>query len=831
MSTVSSRPEAALPGTLGLFPAAALVFALALGLPVQAAAQVSGEPTGAPALAPDSTLGEVTGVVRDATSGAAVTGASVSLHPVGDATRVRNGVTNAAGRVLFVGLAPGTYRIRVESLAYGAHEADGLVVEPGQRIDLGVIGLTVAALELEALSVTAERPMVVFEADRTTYDVGAMPNAQGAATSDLLRGMPELEVDLDGQVSMRGARTEIYIDGRPAPMDGASLAAFLDQFPADLIEAVEIIDNPSARYSAEGSGGIVNIVLREGVELGVSGTAFLNAGTRGQVGTGARATLQRGPWTVNGGLTVDRSDRTSSSFDLRQNLLADPTNFVEQESDSRRTGLSGNSDFEVRYQPTAEARFWVLGRLTGRDSDQDGATRTTYLDELQDPTSGYARSNARETEDWSTRLGTGFTYTWERRRHEFELEFQLDRNRNLEDSREALEAFEGTPDTGPLPADLTLGDDRQRDSDLQLTVDYVRPLSPRTQFEVGYRLQADRADSDRYLRTVVGDPEDPLNELALGFDHDQTFNALYFTLQRELGLFGVQVGLRGEQADTRFETPAGEVFDNDYLSLFPSASVSARLDQGRQLRLSYSRRIGRPSTSVLNPIDRSTDPLNRRIGNPYIAPQYTHSLSLDVNWETPAGRLRLSPYYRKTDGGWAQITLVDEEGVSTRTWDNVTSEERYGATLTAWLPRGQPVTGFVSVGGNKNVQDATNLSARYANSSFRWETRANLEGTVTSDLSVEGRFTYTPAVDMPQGRTDARVSTDFGLRYRFLDRRASLRMSFEDPLGLQRSSFETRDLTHVQIGRSSETTRSMRINLSYSFGGQGSVRGGGGRRR
>jgi len=793
--------------------------------------RLSGQAVGEPPLAQEQSPGEVTGVVRDATTGAPVTGASVSLHPIGDTTRVRNGVTNAAGRVLFVGLAPGAYRIRVESLAYGAHEADGLVVAPGARIDLGVIGLTVEALELEALSVTAERPMVVFEADRTTYDVGAMPSSQGAATADLLRSMPELEVDLDGQVSMRGARTEIYIDGRPAPMTGASLAAFLEQFPADLIESVEVIDNPSARYSAQGSGGIVNIVLREGVELGVSGTAFLNAGTRGQVGTGARATLQRGPWTVNGGLTGDRSDRTSSSFDLRQNLLADPTHFVEQESDSRRTGLSGNTDFEVRYQPNAQARFWVLGRVTGRDADQNGATRTTYLDATQAPTSGYARSNARETDDWSTRLGTGFTYTWERRRHEFELEVQLDRNRNREDTREVLETFEGSPVSGPLPANLALGDDVQRNSDVQVTVDYVRPMTQRGRFEVGYRLQADRADSDRFLRALDGTSEGVPNETALGFDHDQTFNALYVTLQRELGIIGVQAGLRGEHADTRFETPAGEVFDNDYVSLFPSASVSARFDQGRQLRLSYSRRIGRPSTSVLNPIDRSTDPLNRRVGNPSIDAQYTHSFSLDADWQTRLGRVRLAPYYRKTDGGWAQITLVDEEGISTRTWDNVTSEERYGATLTTWLPRGQPVTGFVSIGGNKNVQDATNLSARYSNSSFRWQTRANLEGAVTDDLSVEGRFTYTPAVDLPQGRTDARVSTDFGLRYRFLDRRASLRMSFEDPLGLQRSSFETRDLTHVQIGRSSESTRSMRLNLSYAFGGTGSVRGGGGRRR
>jgi hypothetical protein len=214
------------------------------------------------------------------------------------------------------------------------------------------------------------------------------------------------------------------------------------------------------------------------------------------------------------------------------------------------------------------------------------------------------------------------------------------------------------------------------------------------------------------------------------------------------------------------------------------------------------------------------------VGNPYIEPEYTHSVNMHVNWSTPLGRLRLSPYYRRTDGGWAQITQVDEDGVSTRTWDNVTSEARYGATVTAWLRRGEVVNGYVSVGANRQVRDASNLSDRYSGSSFRWETRTNLEAVITEQLSAEGRFSYSPAVDLPQGRSDARVSTDFGLRYRFLDRKASLRMSFQDPLGLQGTSFETRDLTHVQIGRSSESSRSIRFNLSYAFGGGSQMRGG-----
>ncbi|MDZ7780711.1 MAG: TonB-dependent receptor [Gemmatimonadota bacterium] len=773
---------------------------------------------------------QVTGVVRDANTGEPIPGASVTLVQLDDTTNTRTVSANARGRALFVGVPPDRYRVRVTSIGYGPRVLDEVEVAPDSRHDLGTVGLTVEAFELDALDVTAERSAVTFEADRTAYDITAMPSAQGSAAADLLRNMPELEVDLDGQVSMYGSATEIYIDGRPAPMDGMSLSVFLEQFPAENIERIEVIDSPSARYGAQGSGGIVNIVLREGVELGLTGLAFLNGGTRGELGAGARATLQRGPWTVNSGLNANRSNRESSSFDLRQNLVADPTTFLRQESISERSGRSGNLDLEVRYQPTERARFWVEGRVSGRDDGSEGATTTTHMDENQDPTSEYRRSSSLDAGNVTGRIGTGFTYEWERRRHELEIELDIDADRTREDTREELDMLDPGATGGPLPAELTLEEERQRESEIRLDVDYVRPWSEDGRVEMGYRLETNRDESDRLLELRDTDQAGIPTASNLGFDHAQTFNALYLTLQRQLGPLGVQLGLRGEHSDTRFEVPTGEAFENDYFSLFPSASLSARLDQERQLRLSYSRRIGRPSTSVLNPIDRSTDPLNRRVGNPNVDPEYTHSLSLHAIWSTPFGRLRLSPYYRRTDGGWAEITSVDGDGISTRTWDNVTSEERYGATLTAWLPRGERVSGFVSVGGNRTARDASNLADRYSSSSLRWQTRVSLEAMVTEKLSVESRSSYRPAVDLPQGRSDAQISTDFGLRYRFLDRQASLRMAFEDPLGLRESSREIRDLTHVQIGRSSESSRSIRFSVSYAFGGGGAMRGRGRRR-
>jgi hypothetical protein len=142
------------------------------------------------------------------------------------------------------------------------------------------------------------------------------------------------------------------------------------------------------------------------------------------------------------------------------------------------------------------------------------------------------------------------------------------------------------------------------------------------------------------------------------------------------------------------------------------------------------------------------------------------------------------------------------------------------------MRRGQRINGFVSVSGRREIRDASNLSERYSGSFTRWSTRLNLEAVMTEQLSAQGTFSYTPPVDRPQGRTSSRLASDFGIRYRFMDRRASLRLSFEDPFGLSHSSSESRDPSYIQIGRSEESSRSVSFNLSYAFGGGGSRRGG-----
>jgi outer membrane receptor protein involved in Fe transport len=758
-------------------------------------------------------------------TGDPVANATAELWSAADSTRLSETLTNAQGVFRFAQLREGVYYVRFVSVGYGEVFTEQFELADDETRNLGTLRLPVDALALDPIEVSAERTAVTFEADRTSYNLGVM-GAEGRSVTETFQSIPELEVDIDGRLTLRGNAPAIYINGRPAPMSGEALTMFLEQFPADYLQKIEVLDNPSARYGAEGSGGIVNLVMREGVELGLSGSAFANAGTRGQYGVGTRGTLQRGDWTFNGGAFVRLSDNESTNFDLRQNLIADPA-FLRQDSRSDRSGLAGNIDFETRYQASERMRVHAEAGLRRSGNESDRFNTTTHLDEAESPILIYDRTSTSDSRSLSADISTGFDYEWERREHELQFEVQLQTGRQRGDSREEITADGEFDGDELLPAELTLEDEEELERELSIEIDYTRPLGEDMSLEVGYDVGFENSDRDRLIR-FIDDPDNAPDGLLTdrGFDQRQTTNSVYTTLRRQFGDFGVQLGLRAEHLDMSFEVPTGDEFRRDYFDMFPSANLSYRFDQSKQVRVSYSRRIGRPGASVLNPVDLSTDPLNRRIGNPDIEPQYTHSVSLNASWSGSAGNLRLSPYYQRTTNDWAAITTVDDQGISTRTYQNLASQESYGASLTYSMRQRDGWGGHVSISGRKLNRDASNLGQRYSGSSFRWSSRANVSARVTDALSAQGNFSYSPPEDLPQGRSDARYTGDLGLRYQFLDNRASVRLSLRDPFGLRETSSRMADISYIQIGRSRESTRSAQINVSYSLGGGGRMRGG-----
>ena len=774
--------------------------------------------------------GTITGRVVSADEDRALVSATVELRDATDSGGVARVGTGFDGRFRIGGVAPGRYEIRISTLGYGVRLTEPFQVEAGSVYEFGEIPLAREAIALDPIEVRLERPAVAYDSDRTSYTVDAMAGVEGGSVQEALEGIPELVVDLEGRVEMQGEEPAIWINGRPAPVSGASLSQFLEQFPAELIDRIEVIENPGAEFDAEGTGGIVNIVLREGVELGLSGGIFVNLDTRGNTGIGGRGTLQRGGWTLDGSTSLRRRDSEVESRSLRQNLASPEQEFLEREAWNGSESLGGDVGLQVTFQPRDEARLWVRGQLSSGAGERTGRTHIAHLDRLRDPFLAYDRLDLREEEDRSVQLRTGFEWIWEPRRHVLDVELRARQGRESRAGDEFVEGMEYWDEAGRdeiAPPDRI--SDIREESDHQLRADlrYRRPLDRRTLLQTGGSVRWDEEDSDRSRVHWVPGPEaapGPGGEfrLPLQFQRTQLLSAAWVTVEREVAEgISAQAGVRGERLSWTLDPDPGEGAEGQAFHLFPSASLSWRMDAARRLRLSYSQRIGRPRARHLDPTDRSAEPLEREIGNPDLEPRRTHRVALNASWTGPMGTLSVGPYYSRSLDGFERITTVDPGGISTRSWDNLAGDVRTGGTLSLRLPRRGGWQGSMSVSGSRVDRDADNLDARYSGASTAWNARGNLNGPVVGPLTGQARLRYRAGGRSVQGWDGAQASVDLSFRMRFLENRASATLALQDPFALQRTESEIRDLTVWELRESTRLARGARLSLSYALGGGG----------
>jgi hypothetical protein len=795
--------------TPGLF----LLFLLlaALALPRGASAQAGRAGAGP---------GVVTGEVQSE-AGQPLARATVAVRRAADSTVVGGKITAQDGRFRVDGLAPGDYLVEVSLIGYTPQTKRGVAVTAAApTVDLGKIELATAVVMLQGIQARAERPAMQILPDRTAYSTKDMPVASGGTATDALRTVPELEVDVNGKVTSRGATPKIYINGRPAPMQGEALDNYLQQLPANRIDRIEVIPNPSARYEAEGQGGIVNIVMKEGVDLGLSGSLSANSGTQGQNGGSARLNYQEGRVTFFGGASMSLNHQDYSSDDERENLITDPITYLRQAAETSNHGSFGALDLTTELKTSKRGTLWVQLQGDRYGSGSSGLTAYTLMNDVRAPTERYDRLNDSDNGYLDGTGSIGFRRVVQPQRQEWSLELRKNWSSqdNESESSKLLRAITGE-ELG-LPPELTRNDGGEDDGLLTLQADMSQPWGKNGGVELGYRGSIRDTDNDRTLDVFpTAESTDPTRSTPSAFDYRETVNAGYLTLTGKLGPFGLQGGVRAERSDTRFSLPlTGDSYENDYASIFPNANVSVALGGGKQLRLSYSKRMDRPWAWILNPINPSTDPLNRTVGNPFLKPRYTHSLMMDASWSGQHGTLRLSPYYRNTVDTWDQIKTVDEEGVSTVTWFNLSSIASYGSSLSASLRPTGPFSGFASLSAYREVRDASNLATDFSGSAVHWSANTNLTVRASSSLNVQGAVSYYPSREVPQGRISSMLYSSVGARKQIAGTKASINLSIVDPFDLYHVTFTTHDQTHQQTSKSRYSLRRAMLSITYNFG-------------
>lgn len=527
----------------------------------------------------------------------------------------------------------------------------------------------------EEVTITGGREAVTVSTDRMSFDVGKDLQVQTGTVADALRNVPGVEVDLEGRVSLRGdPGVTILIDGRPsAMMRGESRGNVLLTMPAGQIERVEVITNPSAAFSPEGSAGVINLVTRRTRSNTRSVTIRANVGGEGRGGVSANVANSRGPLTLTGELNYRRFTTESGlvqdrvRIDGGGNTLTSRLESVQDNTMSARSARLG-VDYDVDKKNRLSAEFnWRNNRVeSDRDDSVVGAAAGGGYDRESDMGMRMRAIGARAS--WRKTIASG---------HEFSADVELEQFR----MRREIEAITTPSGSAAVYERIRNAGDR---SDLNIKLDYKRPMGEGRSLNIGY--QGEISDTDFDFAGARGGSFDtlmPVAGLTNRFDLRQSVHALFATFQIDTGKLELQPGLRLEQVDLDLDQITDGVrAENDYFRAYPTLHLGYELSASQKLRASYSRRVQRPSGQDLNPYTLYIDPLNLRRGNPDLLPEVTDSFELGWHLRKGGAFYSVTAFYRTSRGGVTDI-VTDLGGVFLTTRANLATGARAGVELIA----------------------------------------------------------------------------------------------------------------------------------------------------
>jgi outer membrane receptor protein involved in Fe transport len=550
----------------------------------------------------------------------------------------------------------------------------------------GAAASTAPDRESREIVVTGQRPAVERSIDRQVYTTSRDLQAATGSLADVLRDLPSVDVDAQGNVSLRGNDdVEILIDGKPSTLlSKDNRAEALQQMSAGEIERIEVITNPSARFRPDGASGVINIITKKHRKPGRSATLQASVGDDGRYNLSASGGYRRGPFTLNANLGY-RVDELRRSY-AEGRRVTDPVTLAE--TDARQRSLLRN------HRITRSAGLSLDYALAPRDtlsggfsySRRSGRPRITESDRFADangvPFNAYDRFGVGSEPQHSSQASAKWKHDFAASDHFLAVDFQ--RGETVESESRA---YTRSPIIPPGPASTTYQHPRTDEAQDKLTIEYGRPLGAGAKLVIGYDLQHDQ-NRYRYEAGAI----DPLSgaeiadpTVANNFGYDQRIHAFYATYERSLAnSWTVIAGLRAEDAIIRTHLVTGDLRSRQsYFRVYPTLHVEHALANNGALRFSYSRRVTRPQPNDLNPLGTFLDPFNLRTGNPNLRPQETDSFEASLQMKTGGVSWNAAPYLRNSRNLVGDVSRAISPTVLLTTKANIGRSRNYGLDLAA----------------------------------------------------------------------------------------------------------------------------------------------------
>ena len=768
--------------------------------------------------------GSVTGSIVEPSGQRPVEAAAVTLRNQADGKVVRSATTDARGAFDLKGLAFGRYELSFgPSGGFETPQTAPFMLSAAQpAVNLGPLLLQSNArvVTMEAVEVSTRKEAFYNSLDRKVYDVAKDVTSTTGSTSDLLKNVPSVDVDVEGNVSLRGdSGVQILVNGKPSTMmNGRNRAAVLEQMPADSIERIEVITNPSAKYKPDGTGGIINLVMKQRAGLAQAGSLRVNLGNDERYNAGVAANGQWGNVTLHGNLSVRQDDRGRLGREerLRFDAAGKRLGSTQQDSTSASRPFSRVAQLGVEYAFGEETKLGATVSYHDRKSQTNEREVNVTRDAAGTITRDFERlRRGPESEDeFEAELRFEHTFAGGER----ELTAELSHGTSREDAHDLA------TETSRLGATAVTSDaksQRDREVETDFSFDYVHPLAAGAKFELGYEFEREKSDGD--FRASVLDPisgqwaTDP--QTTNRFIHDSTINAMYATFGRPLGRFGFLAGLRYEHAAIKTRQFVGDVrASNQYGRVYPSLHLSYRLTDAQQFQLSYSHRVNRPDGDDLNPFPEYDDPFDRHAGNPQLVPEDTHSIEGGYQFQSQGTTYLASLYLRQRYHGITEVSRYIDANTLLTTPENLATNRSAGLELGVTRRVGNNLSLNFSGNVYRNEIDAANLGLGRRRTAMAWDAKLNTNWDATDHLTVQFTTSYRARRLTAQGERRPSAVANLGLRYELKGGKTALIATISDVFNSanDRATIDTPLLKGETMRRRS--SRIFYIGMIYNFG-------------
>ena len=767
--------------------------------------------------------GAVRGKIVDEKSKEALEFVTVGVSKAGSGDLLKGTVTDIDGNFNINGLADGNYTLNISFVGYKDLQKNFSINSQTRHVNMRTLAISEESKILNEVQVMGQKAQMKFEIDKKVFDVDQNIAATGGSASDVLTNIPSVEVDNEGEVSLRGSSSvTVWINGKASGLSADNRGEILEQLPAETIQKIEVITNPSAKFSPEGTAGIINIILKEDRKPGYYGSAQASGDTQGAYNVSANINYSSGKLDAYANIGHRHRVNKGGSKSIRES--ENPQSILKQEGENdgggrNIFGRAGLTWHATRKDHLSANFMGMFGR-----GGHDNTIHYTETNALLFPTPNqYNRLTTSDHENRMMNFDIGYKHDFG---EDHNIDFTLSHHIwNMDNQSE----YRTVRDEQTNSYQYQENENRSKEWEAQL--DYVNKINENQKIEAGYKGTFERENSP--VSTYGDETHAQMQEsLYNRFIYNQDIHALYATYSGRFGKLGYQVGVRGEywkvDSESRnyaqeFEGEAPTLFKKDYFSLFPSLFLSYELPNGNELQANYTRRLSRPWGGQLNSFKNITDSTNISYGNPELQPQYSNAYELNYikNWENHT--LSLSGYYRSTDDVIQRIRYR-EGNIMYSTDRNVTQSQSAGLEIVAKnkLTRAIDLTTTVNLFYYKldgfNFMIADQMVSGESDEDFSWNARmiANIILPYSFSLQLTGNYNARQVV--AQGYRKANYALDAGIRKSFWNKKLSLSINARDILDSRRWK------TITQIGDThmvSENWRSGRfvgLTLTYSFG-------------